>query len=148
MIERLIEHLIWADRRANDALATLTPPDPALLRIQSHILGAEATWLARIDAVHAPVPVWPDLDLDGCRLLADQVHAAAESLMIRRREPEFPRDVTYTNTQGATFTSSVDDILHHMAMHAMYHRGQVMLGVRAAGGEPLPTDFIVFARGR
>ena len=147
MIPRLIEHLIWADDRTNDALATVPAPPRALLRIQSHLLGAQATWLARINAENSPVPIWPELDLAGCRDLAQQTHAGFVSLLAKLEDPLHPRAVTYTNTRGETFTSSVDDILHHVALHSMYHRGQVMSGVRQQGGDPMPTDFIAFARG-
>lgn len=74
-------------------------------------------------------------------------HAAFRSRLATADNPSRPRAVTYTNTRGETFTSGVDDILHHVAMHAMYHRGQIMRGVRTGGGEPKPTDFIVFTRG-
>ena len=47
---------------------------------------------------------------------------------------------------GASFTNTVEEILHHVVMHGMYHRGQVALGVRHAGGTPLATDFIAFLR--
>lgn len=147
MITRLIDHLIWADRRTNDAIATVPAPDPGLLRLQSHLLGSQATWLARIKGEHAAIPIWPALDLAGCRSLAEQTHADLVSLLARLEDPAHPREVTYSNTRGETFTSTVDDILHHVAMHSMYHRGQVMLCVRQQGGDPSPTDFIAFARG-
>lgn len=56
------------------------------------------------------------------------------------------RTISYTNTKGAAFNNTVEEILHHMVMHGMYHRGQVARGVRQAGGVPLPTDFIVYVR--
>lgn len=148
MLDRLIEHLIWADRRTNDALRSLPSPAPSLLRLHAHGLAAAATWVARINGEQSPLPIWPELDLDGCRKLTDQVHASIESLLERLRQPDTPDLVTYTNNQGRTYTNSVADILHHMVLHAMYHRGQVMLGVREQGGEPISTDFIAFSRDR
>lgn len=41
MLKRLIDHLIWADERVADSLATLSAPDPALLKIYSHVLGTD-----------------------------------------------------------------------------------------------------------
>ena len=147
MLSRLIEHMIWADLRTNDALATLAMPAAAILRLQAHILGSQATWLARIAGEHATVPAWPELDLAGCRALAAQTHAAFRSRVATFDYPSRPHAVTYTNSRGETLTSTVDDILHHVVMHAMYHRGQVMLGIRTSGGVPQPTDFMVFTRG-
>ncbi len=146
MFDQLIGHLIWADRRTNDALATVPVPAPALLRLHAHGLAAAATWVARINGEHSPVPIWPDLNLDGCRELTGQVHDSIRSLLVRLKHADGPGLVEYTNTQGRTYTSSVTDILHHMVLHAMYHRGQVMLGVRELGGHPVSTDFIAFTR--
>ena len=148
MITRLIDHLIWADDRANESLASLASPDPALLRIQAHIFGSQAVWVARITGDNPTVAVWPEADMEGCRRLADQSHALLRQLLARLEDPAHPRSITYTNTKGETFTNDVMDILHHVALHSSYHRGQVIRGIRAQGGEPLPTDFIVFVRGR
>ena len=38
------------------------------------------------------------------------------------------------------------DLLHHVAMHGMYHRGQVAQDVRRQGGEPVSTDLIFYLR--
>jgi len=33
-----------------------------------------------------------------------------------------------------------------VALHGSYHRGQVAAAVRAAGGEPVNTDYITYVR--
>lgn len=57
------------------------------------------------------------------------------------------RVVSYANTRGERFDNTVNEILHHVCLHGMYHRDQVMLGIRQEEGTPISTDFIVFARG-
>jgi len=44
---------------------------------------------------------------------------------------------------GATpQVSRVEDVLLHVVMHSVYHRGQAAADVRANGGTPAYTDFI------
>jgi uncharacterized damage-inducible protein DinB len=60
---------------------------------------------------------------------------------------ELGRMVHYKNSAGAEFDNRVDDILLHVSMHGMNHRGQVNAQLRAAGIEPVSGDYIAFARG-
>lgn len=54
----------------------------------------------------------------------------------------------YTNSRGEAFETPIEEILRHVAFHGGYHRGQVAAAVRAAGGTPINTDYIVYYRGR
>jgi uncharacterized damage-inducible protein DinB len=54
--------------------------------------------------------------------------------------------VTYKNSKGESWTSTVQDILTHVVIHSAYHRGQIASLMRAAGGTPAYTDFIHAAR--
>ncbi|MEQ9104145.1 MAG: DinB family protein [Rhodothermales bacterium] len=56
-------------------------------------------------------------------------------------------DCTYTNSAGASFSTPVADVLLHVFMHGMYHRGRINLLIRQAGGDPAPADYIAFVRG-
>jgi uncharacterized damage-inducible protein DinB len=57
------------------------------------------------------------------------------------------KPVTYRNSAGDQFTSTVEDILTHIALHGSYHRGQIAASARAGGDTHSPTDYIAFARG-
>jgi uncharacterized damage-inducible protein DinB len=51
--------------------------------------------------------------------------------------------IDYRNSKGEVWSSSVDDILMHVAMHGAYHRGQIATVVRTGSGEtPAYTDYI------
>ena len=60
-------------------------------------------------------------------------------------ESELRRVASYTNTQGQPHEGVVADVLTHVVNHASYHRGQIAVLVREAGGRPAVTDFIFFA---
>jgi len=145
MLDTLLRHLLWADRRTAESLDTLDAPPPELVRIWAHLLGAEETWLARIAGREPTVPVWPEIDLERCRALMASNHGQFRELL-DAGAAALDRHVTYRNSRGEEFTNTVSEILHHVAMHGMYHRGQVALEVRRLGGEPLATDLIVYLR--
>lgn len=146
MLHRLIDHLIWADNRVIESLATLSSPDPELLKNFSHVLGAEAVWIGRISGIPSDMPVFPEFDLATCREVAARNHASLKAIPLDAAG--IARSIAYTNTRGESYVSTVDEILHHVCLHGMHHRGQVIRGVRTGGGTPLGTDFITFARGR
>ena len=73
LLPRLLSHLIWADERTAQSLASLPNPDADLNKLYPHILGAEATWLARING-EPPLAPWPDFDTARCAALAAKNH--------------------------------------------------------------------------
>jgi uncharacterized damage-inducible protein DinB len=146
-LERLIAHLGWADREALEALRQLPEPDPGLVATYAHVLAAEHVWHARLTGQAAVVAVWPQLSLDQCERLAAENLARLISLVKSLEPPALSRGVTYRNSAGQEFTSTIEDILLHVCLHGAYHRGQVAWGLRRAGAEPRPTDYIGFVRG-
>ena len=111
-----------------------------LARLLSRLLWADERTARGLASLPAPADAspWPALDAAGCRILAERNHTALRALVALLTPGELARTIRYSNT--------VEEILHHVAMHGMYHRGQVALGVRQAGGTPLATDFIAFLR--
>ena len=147
-LPKLFAHVRWADTRARDALRE--SPGALVeraLELYCHVLGAEHVWLARLRQERPAVPVWPRLSLDEAAALADEVHDGFDRFLASLGPDELDRDVTYTNSAGQEFTSRIEDILVHVAMHGSYHRGQVAMLIRDGGGTPAPTDFIAFVRG-
>jgi uncharacterized damage-inducible protein DinB len=146
-LTKLIDHLGWADARVLDGLREAPGTDPRALELYAHVLGAEHVWLARLHQRAPRVAVWPTLSLDECAALAAENLAGFRAILADQTPEELAREVPYTNSAGQPFRSIVEDIVLHVALHGMYHRGQVALVVRGAGGEPNPTDYIAFARG-
>lgn len=145
---RLFEHMFWADTE----VLTLLETEPAaatapVMRVYAHVLAAERVWLIRLQNEDSSVqPVWPDLAIDQMRALAAANAEGYGRLLERLQDADFAADVVYANSQGVPFRNSICDILTHVALHGSYHRGQIATAVRAAGGQPVNTDFIRFAR--
>jgi uncharacterized damage-inducible protein DinB len=145
----VFEQLFWADARALETLRSLPGDEPRARELLAHIFGSETVWLARIEGRDPELAVWPALTLDECAAAAATVRAGYESLLDRiDTDPaELARMIHYRNSAGLTFDNRVDDILHHVALHGAYHRGQVALLARMSGIAPQPTDYIAWARG-
>ena len=153
-LQRLYAHLAWADELVLNALRhaqDIGEGDEQGARdarsLFAHVIAAEHLWLTRIDGRPARVGVWPSLSLDECAVLSVENATAFRALVDASDESALARIVTYLNSAGRQFTTRLDDILLHVAMHGSYHRGQVALVMRRAGATPAPTDFIGYVRG-
>jgi uncharacterized damage-inducible protein DinB len=146
-LKRLIGHLVWADRLVQDALKRAKAIDPKVLELYAHLLGAEHVWYSRLVGVPATVAVWPALTLDECDRLARRNAEQLAGYVADLGPADLAREVTYKNSAGAQFTSLVEDILLHLALHGAYHRGQITTALRTSGSIPNPTDYIAYIRG-
>ncbi|MDO8549036.1 MAG: DinB family protein [Ignavibacteria bacterium] len=54
--------------------------------------------------------------------------------------------IKYRNTKGDEYQNRLSDIITHVINHSSYHRGQIALLVRNAGGIPAVTDYIAYRR--
>lgn len=146
-LRRLAAHSDWADDLVLNALRQLPAPPPAAVREFTHVLGAHEVWLARIERRVPLVPVWPDLPLDELASLAGSNTRRHRAILDGLTADDLQAPVSYTNSAGAAFVTSLGDILLHVAMHSQYHRGKVNVALRDAGLSPVPTDYIAFIRG-
>jgi uncharacterized damage-inducible protein DinB len=139
-LSRLLRYDAWANQETLQSLRQGTAPARSL-RWMGHIIGAEYLWLARLNRSPAPMPVWPDLSVQDCELrirelsrrILDVIPSTVDSLS---------RKVSYTNSKGEAWTSTLEDILTHVVIHSAYHRGQIASDLRTAGQKPAYTDYI------
>lgn len=145
--KKLYEHVEWADTRVLASLRAAKSPRKKDLELYSHILGAEHTWLSRINGTTARFAVWPVLSLDECESLGKENFTAFNGLAGRLTPEVLEKAITYRNSAGDQFTSTIEDMLTQVALHGAYHRGQIAASIRAGGDTPSPTDYIAFIRG-
>jgi uncharacterized damage-inducible protein DinB len=146
-LHRLVAHMRWADSRVLEALRSTPALDPKTLELYAHVLGAEHVWLARLGGRLPTIAVWPSLSLAECAALASETHAGYSTLLDALSPEDLGRSVSYRNSAGAQFTSTIEDMVLHVAMHGSYHRGQIAAALRRQNATPLPTDYIAFVRG-
>ena len=149
-IEKLGVFNVWANetllRRLDSAAAAGKELPTAALRIFSHVINAQAIWIARLSGTASPLKVWQEHDLAGLHQWHAQTSQRFAELCATADDPELHRHIQYSNSQGDAFDSQVSDILTHCVMHASYHRGQVATKMREGGLEPVNTDFITYCR--
>ena len=138
----LLSYDDWANREVLSGLQRVEIAPPKSVKLLAHIVAAERLWLARMKYEHQPLPVWPDFSIR---------ESAAEVAAMPPRWREFldnlppqglAAEITYKNSKGQPWTSSIQDILTHVLMHSAYHRGQIATDMRDSGHEPAYTDFI------
>ena len=147
ILPRLFEHLRWADERVHESLVDAVNPPPHTLDLFAHLIAVEHVWLSRIRGEKPDVAVWPKLSLTQCAELATRNANEFLALIESVDEIALEGGITYRNSAGAEFTSTLRDILVHVALHGAYHRGQIAAAVRAGGDTPASTDYIAFVRG-
>ena len=138
---RLFEHDGWANAAALASLRDGPAPDRARAWM-AHLVATERLWLARLRQEPSSLPVWPDLDLDACAAELADLQGEWMRCLEALSDEDLEDGVAYRNSKGEFWTSTVEDILTHVVLHAAYHRGQIAAAVREAGGTPAYTDFI------
>lgn len=147
IIGRMYLHMGWADQRLLALIASDPERARPSLHLVSHLLAAERVWLLRLCNKDSSVqPVWPELTLEALEPLATENREGYVRLLSAMSDDELASEVVYTNQLGRTYRTRADDILIHVAVHGAYHRGQIAAAIRAAGGEPVNTDYITYVR--
>lgn len=146
-LQRLADHCLAADAALAESLRSAgTGPGP-ILREYAHILGAEETWLARLEGRASRAAIWPSGSLNEVLKLRRMVAESYRAYFASLRNADLGRMVTYRNSAGIDFSNSVGDVLYQVMLHGQYHRGKVNLLLRQSGLPPVPADYIAFVRG-
>jgi uncharacterized damage-inducible protein DinB len=112
------------------------------LQLMAHIISAERLWLERLKNQPPSTPVWPEGDLEHCEAQAAEVTRLWREHLDLITAGDVHQSVSYKNSKGEAYTSTIEDILSHVVLHSAYHRGQIASHMRASGQTPAYTDFI------
>jgi uncharacterized damage-inducible protein DinB len=136
----------WANRETLRSILDACAPPPRTLELLAHIIGAQRVWLDRLTRRTPKTPVWPQWAPDQCRLELEQSIEEWSHHLETMDDLALGDVASYLNSKGEAFTSRVSDILTHVIMHGVYHRGQIAAEVRRAGFTPAYTDWIHASR--
>jgi len=116
--------------------------------MKSHLqrLMQHADWANRRGLDPWPQNFWPELALAECATLVAENRLQYEKFFDGLAEADLEHTVKYRNSKGVEFHTPIKDLLTHVVLHGAYHRGQIAAAIRAAGREPVNTDFIAFVR--
>ncbi len=110
----------------------------------AHALVADELWLQRIKGLSRTdrvlFPAIPTADIRTGLNTDKSKYAAFLPSM------DLSATIAYTTTSGIRYENTIGDILNHVLLHGMYHRGQAAAALREAGTTSPPTDFIAWVR--
>ena len=142
-LRRQFAYDAWANKEVLAAIRTGSgAARERSLELMSHILAAERVWLDRLKQQPQSVPVWPKPDLDQCEAEAFALEREWHEHLDLITAGDVAQSVSYKNSKGEAWTSTIWDILTHVVLHSAYHRGQIASHMRAHGQTPAYTDFI------
>jgi uncharacterized damage-inducible protein DinB len=145
-LERLFAYDNWANREVLASLRKPEKPSGRSMQLLAHVISAERLWFERLTSHPQTLPVWPSLTLAQCEEEAVDLYLRYQGYLQQRNDAALSEKVTYTNSAGQSFASEVGDILMHVIMHSVYHRGQIAADMRTSGFQPVSTDFIFSIR--
>jgi uncharacterized damage-inducible protein DinB len=145
LLRQLFSYDKWAIRQSLSSFENESNAKAHLML--SHILAAEKIWLLRLKGDDSSsIATFQELSLDECVKLSDELHQNYEKLLDSLTKKDLESLITYKNTKGIEFQTPIKDILFHIGLHSVYHRGQIALLVRENGGKAVNTDYITFTR--
>jgi uncharacterized damage-inducible protein DinB len=147
-LRQLVAFNEWANRRMIESFKASEKQSAKALRALSHLLIAEKEWLTRMlhNEDSTGFDFWPASTLDECETLANEMAKAYADFVNALTEDKLDGFATYKNSKGIEYKTSFRDILTQVLFHSTAHRGQVAMALRADGGEPLWSDYIVYIR--
>jgi uncharacterized damage-inducible protein DinB len=116
--------------------------------ILAHIVEARKVWLGRLGVIPLHTgSLFPD-ESDARRVANEwrTVHELWTRFLASVDDKELARVFEYQSYDAGRFRNSVEEIFTQLFGHSWYHRGQIAMLVRAAGGQPAVTDFVYWCR--
>lgn len=147
-IIRIFNHMYWANTQIVHALQEVEGDIEKPLRLFAHVLSAEKVWLTRINGKDAStILIWPeDYSLEDCVNFVQENNSGYMNYFKQHTGADLLNVISYRNSKGEAFNTTIYDILTQVYLHGSYHRGQLAAHLRKEGIEPLNTDYITFVR--
>ena len=142
----LFKYNDWATRATANSLKGLEKKDEQIGELLSHIISAQKLWLNRVLKREIVVSPWDKLTVQECISQSTAVTAEWINLLESFSDKDLDKRIEYMNTKGEKYVSTVKDIVTQVINHSTYHRAQIAQRVKALGGKPAVTDYIVYQR--
>jgi uncharacterized damage-inducible protein DinB len=112
----------------------------------AHIAGSQQMWMNRINGKSLDdIQIWPDYGLPEALQQLKTLNQQWKQL-IGANKNKLDKIISYTNSKGTPYDTSLSDILYHVIIHGQHHRAQIAKLLRNAKIDPPATDFIFFTR--
>jgi uncharacterized damage-inducible protein DinB len=153
-LERLYDYNYWANKKLFGVISRLTPEQFTGVVVGSygsvrntlvHIMSAEWGWLDRCGGPKRGEKLKADdfPTLDSVVQTWTRVEGLMRGFLSDLKDEDLSRIMEFT-LGGPSYSLPLGDLLHHAAIHAVHHRGQVALLLRALGYAPGNFDFLFY----
>ncbi|MFH6602891.1 DinB family protein [Maribacter algicola] len=141
---QLFDYNFYCNKRLIEVCCTLDSVPEKSIELFSHILNAHHLWNSRILGKSPEYKVW---QLHDVKQWGD-IHYENQrgSFEIITNTDDFEKRIDYENSEGRSFTNTLQDIFFHIVNHSAHHRGQIATNFRSNGIEPLSLDYIYYKR--
>jgi len=155
-LERLYDYNYWANHKLFGVVAQLTPEQftqsvagsyGSVRNTLVHVLSAEWGWLdrcggpprgARLRAEDYPT-------VDSLVQAWARVEGYMREFLSALTDEDLARDIEFALGDGPRQSVPLRHLLQHAAVHAVHHRGQVALLLRALGKVPGNFDLLLYS---
>jgi uncharacterized damage-inducible protein DinB len=141
-LKKLFAYDNWANREVLGSLCAAGKPPARSLALMAHIIAAEWLWMARLGHAAREIAVWPELQLSECEANVADLCVRWRDYFYNLTPARLVETINYVNSKGERWSNNVRDILTHVVMHSVYHRGQIASDLRNHGCTPAYTDFV------
>lgn len=141
--QRLFAHEYWANAKVLETYMEARQAPDRAHEILSHMIAAQKIWIERINGTSSDTKVWEVFEKESLQSLLEANYQALTQIL---EKDDFNRTVAYQNSRGEHFSSTLSDMLTHLALHASYHRGQVILLIKGQVEKLPATDYIFYYR--
>ncbi|HXI14176.1 MAG TPA: DinB family protein [Thermoanaerobaculia bacterium] len=144
-LRRLIAYSDWANLRMLAALEQVSDRSPDAVRLFAHVITTDGIYLERMKR-NDPFPqnFWPEVPLAEIEGRMKANGSAYRSFIDSLGDVD--ERVSYRNSKGERFNTSIADMLTHLSIHGAHHRGQILHAMRQSGRPSVNLDFITFVR--
>jgi len=149
-IQSLFAHMAWADAAMLKAVAAQDGAfaDDEVRKWLHHILVVQRFFLSLLQ--HRAFDMERERQapsaIDEMERRFQEAQADGAAYVARLDEAELARTIEFPVPAWQDFHPIVRDALMQVAMHSEHHRAQVAMRLRALGGAPPVTDYIIWVR--
>lgn len=141
--KQVFEHEHWANLKVLESMIGATEISQRIIEIFSHTIAAQRIWLDRINGNKTELKVWEVFDTN---IMLELLEINYSDILKVINNQDFERLIAYQTSNGRHFTSTINQVLSHLALHASYHRGQVVLLLKGKVDTLPTTDYILYVR--
>ena len=143
---KIFRHMKWADIRVIKLLEEENISSGKAVELISHVIITEDIYFKRITNEYYDNKFWNVLTLEECRRIVDDTNQKFIDYILNLTEKNFQNKISYKNSRGVDYNTSIEDMLSQVALHGMYHRGQIMVQMRNSGHNITETDYVLYTR--